>query len=855
VPVLNRLQAALEPHLGSRTQAVLAEGLTRLGLKPESLDPDRAAILLKRFVYRELQAQMDAAAARKVVEGVLRELGEDAMPQAAPEPEDPRKLVQRALSRFKLYFEWPEVQRLRSLAALVEASEGSGEPTDDLLAEARSQIELLEEKLQNALLRQARDISELEDALERVKNIGGPKPRRLQSLLNQIKEAQQQETLATAEVERARKLAADLRKLVESSVVQNPTLVPEAPPETQDSGLIALEDEEAPEPMETESEAFEILIDFDNLEPEVADRIREIDLAEEQRRLERLKEQYAAVLDTEAVTPVLEAVEATLSAGELAGERMDELQRALEEAQKDAVAEARARYEWLSERLRSLENEDDELDSRRARTQLELIKESLEMGVLPGDLEQAERQVKALEEALANKKQEAARRARLLEEARGLVEHAREALPGGDLPELAGFRERLALLEAGLEAGDVDEALLGRLKSELPELLGGLAKAAEAERAHLLARLDALPEIEELANDRSALRIRLEEGAPEDLEDEVAALEERARAYVAERVEELKNRLKAFELDTAFLDAASKQLRAGEFPNLAELARQSEQELASAREPLLQELRKLRASAQRLQDLDDGDLLGQLERAEAQLEHGRVDLEPLKARLQALLERREVWRGELEQRYLRLRERFETARAVGGETAYRALTLLDFLEKGASRIKRLGTSGLAEMENSLAEAERLVDQLEQEYAAAKEVAQQLSGNDLDELLGVFDAPEPRPEAATREPEGEAAPESTPDELASLRFRGVVWAGWLEDLAPERLDAGRVHDFAAELESLREEVGAGELRLAVLALPQHSFLLARLGERYLAALAEKPQLSKLIHQIQRLQIPS
>lgn len=860
--LLSRLQETLEPYLGSRTQNVLKEGLARLGIKAEALDADRAAILLKRFVYRELQGQMDAASARRVVEETLRSLTQREPAPAPPHEADPKRALQQALSRFKLYFEWPEVQRLRSLAALIEANEREGEPTEELFKEALGQIDLLEEKLQNALLRQARDISDLENALERVKNIGGPKPKRLRSLLKQIKEAQQQETLASAEVERARKLAADLRKLVESSVVQNPTLVPETAPEgAPDQGVIALEDEEAPELIAGGGEEFEILIDFDKLEPEVADRIREIDLAEERRRLERLKEQFAAVLTAESVAPLLADVETQLESGRLVGELLDHLQQALEEAFKDALAEARARYEWLSERLRNLEVEDPELDSQRARAQLELIRESLEMGVLPGDLEQAERQVKALEENLALKKQESARRSRLLEEARGLIEHAREALPEEGLPELSGFRERLALLETGLEAGEVDDALLARLKAELPELLSRLAQADEATRtlrARLLAELDALPDLEPLKNARDALRMRVEETAPEELEAEVRALVEQARRLTREHLGRLSARLEAFGLDLSAINQARAQLEAGRFPDLTALERQVDQQLAEARARIERELRSLRASAERLKELGGDDLLAEIQAAQASLASGLPDLAPLKERLQGMLERREAWRNELSRRYHELRERFEAARAVGGETAYRAHTLLDFLEKGAQRIEHLGTSGLAEMERSLDETERLVTQLEEEYAAAKEVAQQLSGADLEDLLGVFESPsepEPVPPAEAESPPeptlGEPPAEHPPeDPLALFHTPGVLWAGWLEEETPPELDSERVRDLITELDHLRREIGAQELRLAVLTLPAHTLLVAPLEGRHLVILAEKAQLSRLVNQIHR-----
>ena len=867
--LLNQLQTALEPHLGSKTQAVLEEGLARLGLGPDALDPDRAAVLLKRFVYRALQSQMSAPAARKVIESVLQELRATSVDSEAspsrPQPklnteENPRQALQKALSRFKLYFEWPEVQRLRSLVALLEASENEGQPTEDLIQEALEQVKLLEEKLQNALLRQARDISDLEDSLERVKNIGGAKPKRLRSLLKQIKEAQQQDTLATAEVERARKLAADLRKLVESSVVQNPTLIPDitpdAAPESNKRTLL----DNAPADIQEGDEEIEILIDFDNLEPEVAERIREIDLAEERRHLESLKDRFAGVLAEDTVVPLMHRIESQLESGEPVGQQLDELESLLEDAHKNALASARARYEWLSERLRNLEKEDPDLETRFARTQLDLIKESIEIGALPADLEQVEQQIKSIEETLAEKKRLQVRRQRLIEEAESLLTQARDALPEDNLPEVAQYRERLAVLEAGLEAGEIDEGLLNRLKTELPGLLGRLAKAGEEARAlrsRLLAKLEALPDLNTLDQARNALKERLVESPPEDLEDDVEALVAQASREVEAHLQTIKQRLASYGADAGFLDEALDQLRDGRLPNLSSLDRRAEQAIEKARAPVVQELRRLRAAAERMRELGGEELLERITAAEVELEHGLPNLAPLKTQLQTLVERREAWRRKLAYRYRALRERFEAARAVGGETAYRALNLFNFLEKGASRIERLGASGLSEMERSLTEAEQLVDQLEQEYAAAKEVAEQLSDTDLDDLLGVFETPED-PEAEA-EPGPETAPPAKPpapsavtqdDGLAPFRTRGVLWVGWLEQQPPEELDDALARDLLADLDLLRQEVGETSLQLAVLALPEHAFLLAPHEGRHLVVLAEKSQLSRLVTAVRR-----
>jgi len=850
VASIQQLHNALEPHLGDRTEAVLKEGLARLGLSEGELSSKDTANLLKRFVYRELQREMDAGSARKVVKEVLATLEEGASEKAL----DPKARLQSALSRFSLYFEWPEVQRLRSLAALIEASESEGQSTDELLREALEQIELLDEKLQNALLRQARDISDLEDALERVKSIGGPKLRRLQSLLKQIKEAQAADTLATAEVERARKLAADMRKLVESSVVQNPTLVPETEPQSE-SPLIAL-DEEAEA---AEGDSFELLIDFENLEPDVADRIREIDLAEERRRLERLREQYASVWDVESVKELRNAVEEQLDKGELAGEMLSQLQLALDDAAKNALAEARARYEWLSERLRSLDLEGG-LPTGMARSQLELIKESLDMGILPGDLEEAERQIRSLEEDLIKRRAEEARRARTLEEAESLVKNAREALKDEDLPELSGFRERLALLEAGLAAGEVDEALLARVKDELPEVLNQIARVGEATkalRARLIADLESLPPFEAIKSAAASLRPQVEELSPEEFEKAVAELRRKALELSRAELDELSKRAAAFGADTSAIDAARAGLEEGHFFDPENLRGQVDAAIAAKRQQSKKALKSLAAAAQRLKGMGGEKLLAEISAAAEQLDERVPDLTALKSKLEALLQKREKLRGKLGKRYQEVRGRFEKARSVGGETAYKTQALIGFLEKGAARLDRLGTSGLLEFERALGEAEKLVAALEEEYAAAKQVAEQLQGADLDDLLGVFDSPPPEqkePEQPPAEPEPDAAMPDEDDSLEPFRIRGVLWAHLITPHTTNNpdVDVELVKAFGEDLEMLRQEVGAGKNRATVVTLPKHVLVLSPHQQGQLVLLAKKALLSRLIALVDRYQ---
>ena len=117
--------------------------------------------------------------------------------------------------------------------------------------------DLLEEKLEEALLRQAQDLAHLEEALERVRPLGGPKVRRLESLIQIVREAHREGTLAQGEVERARALALELRKYLASSAVQ-PATLPEMVFETQEEDVLVTV-EEAPALEE------ELVIDLESL--------------------------------------------------------------------------------------------------------------------------------------------------------------------------------------------------------------------------------------------------------------------------------------------------------------------------------------------------------------------------------------------------------------------------------------------------------------------------------------------------------------------------------------------------------------------------------------------------------------
>ena len=213
----------MSPRAVSRS---LQEGLTSLGKTPATVNVEDVEQILKGQVFRQLQATMPAVAAKEAIHKLLTKL--EALRQSAPSPAadlrgQGRALdeLQNALKPFNLYFEWPETQKLRTQIGLLKTDHEAGRAAHGLVEDARAQLGALRQKLEDHLVAQARELSDLEAGLESVKTLGGSKVRRLESLTGQIRRAQDERELASAEVERARKLVTDLRKLMESSVVHD----------------------------------------------------------------------------------------------------------------------------------------------------------------------------------------------------------------------------------------------------------------------------------------------------------------------------------------------------------------------------------------------------------------------------------------------------------------------------------------------------------------------------------------------------------------------------------------------------------------------------------------------------------
>ncbi|MBO1436782.1 hypothetical protein [Meiothermus sp. CFH 77666] len=890
------LSRSLEPMLGERTRMVLEEGVRRLGISPDKLDASQAEVILKRLVYRELQTKMSPNAARSRIEEMLKELGigggngtKASADKLSAHAKGVLADLEAGLKRFSLYLDWPEVGRLRGLINVIK-KDPEASAVRALLREGQEVLAALEERLQSALLRQTRDIADLEVSLQRVQSVGGPKVKRLEGLIRQIQEAHAQETLASAEVERARALAAEMRKLVESSVVQNPpseaviTLdtiedLPAADRPTEPQVVIKDPTIEAP-PMAKEAaddfndEALVLELDFDALTAEQQSRIREIDLAEDTRHLEALKERYAAVLGFPKIASELATLQAELGAGNPLGERLKAFEELLKATHTEALAEARVRYEWLADRLGRLDLAPDKAAPVQAR--LAVVLETLHAGGLPQELSELERAVESLEaEAKANRE---------IRERQARLEHALATLRTEAEHALSPFRghPRVESFMMALAGVDISESALQTLRQELSELLSHLAREREEEslkRMGLRATVQALPTLEVLDLDKKNLIQQIEQGTGSlaELERAVGQLVDKAKGLVASKLDALEARIRTLEqtLKESLIElkqplqATREALAQGRIADPTPLERALGELIAARRAAIAEELSRYEMAARSMKGLGGEELEDKVAQARAYLQTGELpDLTEIHTLLGRLRRAQETLRAELGGRIGALLEAYNTHKSVGGETVLRLKPLCDFLLSASDRLPRLGVSGLLEVRRALEEAERLEAQLAQEHAAAQSLLQELKGADLESLLDVFESPTQlstpsRPEPAKPAPEATPAPQPpalTPvssvqaEVLAQFQIRGVEAVALIEagQVVAGSLPfaSGSAQMVFDDLSNLANELTGQSAQLSVISLPQWVLVLVPLRQKGLVILAEKALLSRLLALIER-----
>ncbi|OLV19468.1 hypothetical protein [Deinococcus marmoris] len=200
-------------------ERILQDAAAERGTTPERMDVRTLESILKREVFKRLQLSVPATLAKRRVSEVLEELSQVTQ-ERLPANDAALDELEEQARRFALYFDWPETQRLRGLLGVARQEQEGGQDTAALVQEGQDLIAQMDRRLQEGLVVQAQDLAELRAVFTRVQGLGGREVRRLDTLIGQIDEAQTQSTLLPGEVDRARTLTYNLRKQLESSVVE-----------------------------------------------------------------------------------------------------------------------------------------------------------------------------------------------------------------------------------------------------------------------------------------------------------------------------------------------------------------------------------------------------------------------------------------------------------------------------------------------------------------------------------------------------------------------------------------------------------------------------------------------------------
>jgi chromosome segregation protein len=598
-------------------QSILDEGLSRLGKTPTDTSGRELEKALKSNVYRQLQVSLPANAAKEKIQSILAKVSlMDAPASVSMAANAHAELIRQAAlivpldvgqKRFTLYFEWSEVQKFRSQLKVIQEQQQAGNLIPDLLRDAARQLELLEAKLQDSLVRQGQDINELLAGFDRVKSMGGPRVKRLESLIGQISEAQASQSLAPAEVERARKLVVELRKLVESSVVA--VSVPAVEPE--EDSIVIEEPVVAPLASATgeilqidsadDDTELDISFDFTELEPEASARMHELDIAEERRKLDNLGRDFRSVLEASADASVaLSELRTRNDNNELIKEDFDSLKATLETRYSEELVHQRERMAQLPKALDRFASSG--LNVNEARLTLSVAEGMIGSNVLAGDeISKLEDLMRTFERQFSERErarlEEQSRIERALTRQTATLNQMREVvlsfMPLG-LEAVNGFNNKLAELERDTQAKLVREDITKALSDEMHTLQQALEaqetqkrleaeQKAEAERLALAAKLEA--ERKELTAKLEAERKALEEKIRLEREQAERKALEAAKKEAAEQAEAERKALEAAKrLEAERLEAAQRlETERAEVERLALTAKLEAERIAAAK--------------------------------------------------------------------------------------------------------------------------------------------------------------------------------------------------------------------------------------------------------------------------------
>jgi chromosome segregation protein len=784
---VEELEALLSPRVVSRS---LQEGLKLVGKSPDNVDLTDLEKILKAQVYRQLQVAMPVSEAKTRINDILnklKSLEEETVRNTSSKQDLSAQATALAdlkekLKPFNLYFEWPEVQKLRAQINLLEAEQGNSRTADKLVLDAREQFKLVEQKLEGELVAQARELVELDHSLAAVKTLGGPKVRRLEGLVGQIRESQNTRQLALAELERARKLALDLRKLMQSTVISQEVpaleLEPQAvqpplqPAQSQPSVISTIEEEGL---LEVESGVEDLLsIDTSQLSPDVSAKLLELDVESERRDLDLLEKEYTQLLAYRPeLSELLTEARTTLGNKDSVATRLVELREMFSAAVVNEREALKQTLKAIEQDLGPLANDVDITELVQA-LQVTLGIVEISLPAKP-DVQHVhslfyvakERQREALEQRHA---EETLREQKYQQQQVALdgFNKVFAQYQGETSPEYTQFSQALAMLQEAHDAyvilpdqiSQIRQAQ-ARLESAVAERLGSGSEKQRAKIRALLGELQNLPILSSLQSSsdsvKNVLETHLSELQTTLLPDEamssasslVANLKERLGSAYRDQLMTLVQRAMNVRATDVLgdLQRAGQALEWGRYPDLEAIERSLSKATEKQRGEQLNDLHELETELGKYQSIG-GDSLGTLStfisEGRAKLEKGSLieNLEEAWAMVEGLRSDVERRSQSFIPRLDAALQKLEKVSKLNSEEVSSVGRMLQHLNGQRNAFGKVSATVQYELEKSLGEAEAIVKALDEQYEATRAIAGQLvTSSALDDFFGVFDGEE------------------------------------------------------------------------------------------------------------------
>ncbi len=909
---VEELEALLSPRVVSRS---LQEGLKIVGKSPETVGFNDLEKILKSQIYRQLQVAMPVSEAKTRINDIVEKI-------KSLEAEEVRRtsgkanLSQQAnilaelkeqLKPFNIYFEWSEVQKLRAQVQLLDNEQQAGRNAEKLIHDAREQLTLIEQKLEGELVQQAKELGDLEESLELVRALGGPKVRRLEGLIGQIQNARQTRHLALAELERARKLALDLRKTMESSVM--PENMP--PPITVTTIVQPSAPEVIPAPSEMSDEdglldidnAVEDLLSIDTsqLAPAVSAKLLQLDVESEGRDVDALEKDYAQLFVyrpdlSELVSELRLKLEASASvASELAPLREHFTQTLIQER------------ESLQQVLKGLEQDLNHLSADVNITELQQALQ-VTLGVLKISLPAKHdvQHVHSLYQLAKEQQHEAQERYQVDETAKAqkfaqqgqALEIFKDALEtykdNRGSSDYQAFENAIAMLQ---EAQDAQVILADQIaetraaQSRLEDTIA-LTQDSQLEREKvqiktLLGELQTLPVLSELQPNAEQLKQTLtrylEQLTTSPLGTEtlhaaqssLSLFKETLVSTYRDRIMNMVQRAMNISATGAISDLqrAGQGLEFGRFPDLEALERSISKATEAQRGEQLNDLHDLESEIIKYQTMG-GQSFNELQEfigtSRQKLEQGNLieNLDDAWGMVETL-------RSDIERRSVSFIPRLDAALKVfdkisklNSEEVSGARRILHHLNGQRQSFQRVSVNVQYDLEKSLSEAEGILKQLEEQYEATRAIAGQLMNSSaLDDIFGFFDgeskphiedAPEPQSNITTIHSQHQTLNEWFGGYTSERGVRGLAIFSDQGEMVLGQLDvpADRLQLALAEMSDsmtvIGQELSLGKQFLMTLEMFRHTLIFAwPTKTHHLVIIVNDPSvLSLVLHKLRR-----